>query len=447
MSLLTKQRLSFPMRLFGTLLCIIVYRLLSAIPLPYLKSDVLSGVLAADNGVNILSVLTGGALGRMSVAALGISPIISASILIQVVGIVIPRLQEAQRDGIVGQRYIQDVTLVVSVILAFCMAYPLAHQYQMLGFLTDNRMIIVALLCILMVCSSFVLSMIARLIDTYLFGNGVSVLLLVGVVSTIPSNLYRTIQQVSAWSMFDIPWLPTVLLFVSLMGIWMFVCWMLSCKMEIPLMYSRKLVNAEDKMNSVLPLQMLMNSILPVIFASMILSAPSFVSNLVGHEVRWLRIFDTNAWFNINDLLPSVLGIPIYVALIFLFSRYSQLIWLNEREIAENLRKANFVIEGVNPGVSTEMFLHEKIQRLNKYGSICLVIISFLPVVAGSIFGLPFLHIVGTSLVLIVAIIKELVYEFRVSCKGLQYTRMLHRLRFGRKQSDKLCLLQKTLKG
>ena len=438
---------SLPLRIFGTIMCIVLYRMLSSIPLPYVNGDYIRDLFGSDSSLGMLNLLTGGNLAQMSIAALGISPYITASIFLQLASVLVPGLAALQKDGFVGQKKFQQITVILSCFIAVFSGSMLVLNYRSAGLLISQEWYVAVIPICFLVASSTLLSLLGKIIDDHLFGNGISLFLLAGIVCNLPSSLSSSITTVREIGADSIGEYPAVGLFiVLLMVMFMFTCWMYACELRVPLMYSHKAVTKMDIVedSSVLPLKMLSSSVMPVIFASSVLAFPSLVQLFLGKQWSVLRIFNTSNWLKADDPFASI-GIIIYFGLIFFFSRYSQSLNVNEVEVSENLRKSGCVIQGVAQGRETELYLKDQFSKLNRMGSICLCLVSFLPILFSNVFHIGSIALIGTSLILLVSIVQDTWYNWKVEHKGQSYLACVPTLNSSRRNRDfDFCLLEKA---
>ena len=437
------KRLTLPQQMAGTLLCLLVYRLLSCVPLPFMNTAMIEILMGAGGSMGLLNVLTGGNLSRMSIAALGVSPYITASIFVQLFGIIIPPVAAMQRDGAVGRKKIKRLTVVLSGIFAVLTAAGMMCGYWQAGLLTVGAWYGAVVPGALMVAASLLVTWMGQLIDDKFFGNGVSLLLLAGIVSTLPGELWLIGKSV--WTAYQA--VGVAVFAVVLFVLFMFVYFMLRSERVYQVSYMTKISGAPlPKEDSVLSLKLLSSSVMPVIFASSVLAVPAVVQAIVGHEIEWMKIFQTNYWLR-PEIPWASAGIPIYLGLIFFFTRYSQSMSMNEIEMADALRKSGCVIEGVAPGLETELFLRKEMAQLNRLGALMLSLVAFLPIVGGQLFYLPSVSVFGTSMILIVSVVMDAWYVFRVEYKSLRYTRCQKKMIEGQQGKNQFVLLDQKVRG
>lgn len=436
-------RMPIKKRIVGTILCLIIYRLLSYIPLPFIRTEY---VMNTDQNATwgLFNLITGGNMFRMTVGSLGVSPYITASILVQFIGVLIPSVHELQKSGFVGQKKVKRLTVVFSIFTAFPNALMLTTQYKTNGALTTDVWYATVIQMVLLISCGVFLSYMGMYIDDHLFGNGLSLILVTGIVSSLPSELGSAFISLNDGKTLFGQVISDVMFVLLIGALMLFVCWMLDCGVNLPLAGSQKAIDENDSLavQNVLPLRMLSTSVMPVIFASSFLSIPNLLFYSSDGGQSWVDLFNMNKWFT-SDPWWASFGVIIYFGFIFIFARYSQMIELNEVEIADNLHKAGFVIRGVSPGRETEAFLKLWMGKLNKFGSLGLCAVAIIPVVVSRIFNIPSVSLLGTSLILLIHVIKDTWWSYRVEQHGQEYLKLLPVL-CSRRKGEAFCLLEKA---
>ena len=440
---LNTGRLSIKKRIIGTIACLIIYRLLSHVPLPFIRAEYTMNT-NQNSALGLFNLITGGNMFRMTVASLGVSPYITASIFVQLLGVLVPSVQNLQKSGFVGQRKLKRLTVIISMFTSLPNALMLTNQYRLSGALTTDAWYAFVIQVGLLICCGMFLSYMGMYIDDHFFGNGLSLILITGIVSSLPSELGGAFASLNEGKTLFGQIISDVMFVVLVGALILFVCWMLSCGVNLPLAGSQKAVDENDLINvqNVLPLKMLSTSVMPVIFASSVLSIPTLLFYTSAGRDSWVALFDINRWF-VAESWWSSFGILIYFMLIFMFSRYSQLVELNESEIARSLHESGFVICGVSPGRETEACLKLWMGKLNKMGSLGLCVVAVIPIIVSRIFNIPSISLLGTSLILLIHVIKDTWWAYRIEKHGQSYLKLLPILD-SRRKGEAFCLLEKA---
>ena len=435
------RRLSLNKRIAGTIVCLCIYRLLACIPLPFIRPEVINGTDQSGT-LALFNLMTGGSMFKMTIGALGVSPYITASIFIHLLGVMLPSLQNLQKSGFVGRRKIQQMTVVLSIITSLPTGLMLLQQYRAVGAVSSDEWYVSVIQLVLLIANGVLLSYMGMYIDDHLFGNGLSLILVTGIVSGLPTELWSAFSALNEGKTVGGQILSDSMFVLLILGLMLFMCWMLECGINLPLVGSQKFVDDEESkmIRNVLPLRMLTTNVMPIILASSIFSLPLMWFQTDG--ASWVDLFNMTKWFT-GETWWATFGIFIYFGLICLFGRYSQLIDLNEVEISETLRKAGFVIRGLSPGRETEAFLKMWMAKLNRSGSLGLCAVALAPVVVSKLFNIPSMSLLGTSLILIINIVRDTWTNYKIECHGREYTQLLPILE-SRRKGDAFCLLEKA---
>ena len=417
-----KRTLTFYQRVWVTIGILIGYRLLSHIPLPFVNAQYVQAMIETNGSLNMLNTLTGGNLESMSVVALGITPYITASIVLQLFGVCFPRLAQLQKEGSTGQKKMKRITTVVAVLLGGVQSIGMMVGYGSRGMLSSYAWYTILIPTVILIAGVFLLSFLGQYITDHLFGNGISLILTVGIVCSYPgdaSDLFSALTGADALIWKIVFAVLGVLAIVALFG---FSVWLMYCEKRIHITYNGKLAmdGPAARQESVIPLKLVGGSVVPVIFASSILTIPGLIQSFFGTDIAWLHVFNTNYWLFPEEPWAS-LGMVLYFAMIIGFSYYYQALNLNEKDLAQQLKKQGGVIEGVRPGRPTELYLHRQMRYLTLLGGLGLCVIAFVPIVVSATLNLGKLSFLGTSIIITVSVLMETGKKFLAERKGLSY--------------------------
>lgn len=396
-------------KLLYTLLIIVVFRLGSAIPVPFLETAAISSMFGANSGnlLGYLNMLTGGALSMATVFALSISPYITASIVIQLLTIAIPSLEKLAKEGAEGKKKINMITRCSTVALALIQAY--AYYVTLKGYNAvetfDNtweNVLVVVTILFMFTAGSMLVMWLGERIDEKGIGNGISMILFAGIVSGGPNLVstlwsYLTLGEVKYY--FFVPAL--VIIFVLLIA---FIVLMNEAERRIPVQYAKRVVGRKQYggQSTHIPVKVTMAGVLPIIFAGALLAIPATIEAFVNVKegsfwYGFFRLFDQDTWFY------SVL----YFILIVAFSYFYIAIQYNPTEMANNLQKNNGAIPGIRPGKPTADFISRIIGKITFIGAIFLGIIALLPTIIGAVSGISNVTIGGTTIIIVVSVALE----------------------------------------
>lgn len=406
--------LSFKQRLFGTLSCVIVYVLMLLIPIPFANraaaADYISG-----SGLSIFERLTGGDLSNVSFAALGISPYISASILLQLAGVVIPAVHTMQKNGSAGERALKRITFIITIIISLLLSFGFASSYATNGLLTSSSPMTIFLTGISFTIGVVVLCSLAFLITEYFFGNGVSIFLFCGIVRTLIRDFisyYFLISEkfpgVARYCIFG-------LVLALAVGFFVFIAWLNRKDKLIPVVRPMRLssTGALDVKYTSIPIRMLSGGVMPAVFASSMFAFPRLIASFVGSSASWLDIFDSSKWFLNGVPQIALVGCLVYFGFILWAEFYCQSLSASPSEMADSFKQGSAVVNGLMPGKTTEAFLKKEFSQAAKRSSLVMAGIVILPMIVSSWFSVPMMGFIGTSSVIVVVVFCELLAEFR----------------------------------
>lgn len=401
-------------KILFTLFILVVVRLGSLITVPGISADTIEEYLsnALGDSFNLFSSFTGGSFDQMSIFALNVTPYITSSIIIQLLTIAIPALEELQRDGEDGRKKITAITRILTVGLAILESSGLAISLGQKGYMDDYGVwSVLSMIIILTTGSTFVMWLGERVTERGV-GNGISVILLINIISTMPNdfkNLYTQFMKgQDAVRMFLIGLLIVAIVVVVVV----LVCMLQGAERRIPVQYAKKIQGRRQvggQMSNI-PLKVNTAGVIPVIFASSILSIPSIIVSLSGASTSGvggsiIQGLNQSYWFN-----PSYpwgfLGLGIYILLVFFFAYFYTSITFNPMEIANNLKKSGGFVPGIRPGKPTQDYLNRILNYIIFIGAVGLLIVAMIPMFFNGYFSTSF-SFGGTSIIIVVGVVIE----------------------------------------
>lgn len=396
-------------KLIYTMFILFIVRLGSAIPVPFLDPAALKAMLSSGgNLLGYLDVLTGGALGNATLLALSISPYITSSIVIQLLTVAIPALERMAKNGEDGQKKLKKIGRYTTVGLALLQAVAFytmfRNGYGAVKYTTGFAGVIAAITIISSFTAGAMLVVwLGERIDEKGIGNGISLILFVGIVSRGPGAIYKLIAE-------NIPRGPQYYVLVPLVGVLFvlliaFIVVMNNAERRIPVQYAKKVVGRKmyGGQSSFIPIKVNMSGVLPVIFASTFLAIPGTINS-------FLQLDPNSFWgsflsaFNYNTWLYAVL----YFLLIIGFNYFYIAIQYNPVEMANNIRKNNGAIPGIRPGKPTSDFIVKIISKVTLVGALMLAAIAILPIILGAVTGMN-IALGGTSIIILVGVALDTV--------------------------------------
>lgn len=402
-------------RILFTLIMLVFIRMVSQITVPGVNSEFLKSYFGDNEAFNLMNAFTGGGLERLSVFALGVTPYITSSIIIQLFTISFPRLEQLAKEGESGRKkltkYTQYVTLVLSLVSSISMVIGFRNQ-----MLITRNYLTYAVAAATLTGGSMILVWLGNRITEKGIGNGISMILLFNILSRMPQDmktLYECFMQGKTWTKMTMAGL------VIAMTIVVVICLTLllnSAERRIPVVYTQKMQGrrfAGDGASNI-PMKVNTAGVMPVIFATSLMTFPALILGLLGKTPNgiWATVtkaLNSNNWFDPSDWLPTV-GYILYVLLLIFFAYYYTTITFNSAEIANNLKKAGATIPGKRPGKDTELYIQKILKHVIMIGVIGLLIVCTIPLVISGVTGAN-VSFGGTSLIIIVSVILEAVKQ------------------------------------
>ena len=408
-------------RLRFVLLAIIVYRIGAHIPVPGINPDRLAALFDQNQGtiLSLFNMFSGGALERMSILALGIMPYISASIIMQVMTVVSPHLEQLKKEGEAGRRKINQYTRYGTVVLAtvqsFGMAVGLANQG--IAFSAGFNFYFVAV--VTMVAGAVFLMWLGEQVTERGIGNGISILIFAGIVAGLPSAIGQSFEAARQGDLNILALLAIAVLAVATVG---FVVFMERGQRRITINYAKRQQGRQvfAAQTSHLPLKVNMAGVIPPIFASSILLFPASVGQWFGQTegMEWLQ----------DIALALGPGQPLYIILfavcIVFFCYFYTAIMFNPREVADNLKKSGAFIPGIRPGEQSARYIDTVLGRLTLFGALYITAVSLMPQFLVVAWNVPF-YFGGTSLLIVVVVVMDFMAQVQSHLMSHQYESLM----------------------
>lgn len=419
-------------KLLFTLFILIITRLGSQLPIPGIDSARISEYLNSllGDSFNLLNSFTGGSFESMSVFALNVTPYITSSIIIQLLTIAIPALEELHRDGEDGRKKINNITRVVTLALAVLESAGLAIGFGRQGLLSDfSPLIVIEMIVCLTAGAVFVMWLGEQITDKGI-GNGISIILLINIVSRMPSDFYSLYQKfVQGKQIGGIVIAVAVIAFV-IIGTFILTILLNDAERRIPVQYSKKLQGRKQigGQGSVLPVKVNTASVIPIIFSSSLLQFPLVIQQLVGANPDGIPGFifsclNQSNWCDPEHPERSV-GLVVYLLLTVLFAYFYTSITFNPLEIANNMKKQGGFIPGIRPGKPTVDYLNAILNYIIFVGAVGLCIIAVIPIFFNGYFGAN-VSFGGTSLIIIAGVVLETIKQIESQMLVRHYTGFL----------------------
>lgn len=398
-----------PMCKIAVILVVIIFvRFGSSYPLPFVNQDYMRMILGIQ-GLAFLNSITGGSMQQMSFFALSISPYITASIIMQLMTVVFPSLEEMQKDGKTGRERFKRITQAVAVTLSVIQSVAMAVGLGARGLLVSYTLAAVAAASVTWSIGSIVLIGISSFIDWMEVGSGISILLCANILSTFPSDVFALRDMFVSRKIPAVAVLNTCLIIAAFLAVLGACVVLASASREVPVVNSRKMAGTLDKASFPIPLNTC--SVMPVIFASSILSLPIIVSQFTGTAksgvpMHIMRCLTTGEWFKPEQPLYTI-GAALYFGLTTLFTYFYLDIGFNPYEIADNLKRSGATIPGIRPGTPTVEYIRKVSTRIALAGNTATTLLILAMHAVCNAYGLGALSIAGTSVIILVGVVTE----------------------------------------
>ena len=414
-------------RLLFLVLALVVYRLGTHIPVPGINPDVLADLFRQNEGgiLGLFNMFSGGALSRFSIFALGIMPYISASIIMQLMSVVVPSLEAIKKEGEAGRRKITQYTRYGTVVLALVQAIGIsvALEAQPNLVIVPGTLFTVTTVLSLVTGTMFVMWLGEQITERGL-GNGISIIIFAGIVAGLPSAMAGLFDLVRTNAMST---LSALFILVVVVLVTAFVVLVERGQRKITVNYAKRQVGNKlyQGQSSHLPLKLNMAGVIPPIFASSIILFPATISSWFasGDNIRWLSDFAA-------ALAPrQPLYITLYAAAIIFFCFFYTALVFNSRETADNLKKSGAFVPGIRPGEQTSRFIDKILTRLTLGGALYITLVCLLPEFLVMRWNVPF-YFGGTSLLIIVVVTMDFMAQVQAYMMSHQYDSLLKKANF-----------------
>lgn len=406
-------------KILFTALVFFVFRLLAHIPLPAVDIVKLKQIFANSQFLSLLNIFSGGTLSRFSVVAVGISPYISASIIMQLAGMIFPKIKEMQKDGEAGRERLNQYTRILAVPFGIVQSVSVIALLNSQGLLVSHDLFTLLTTIVTLVAGAMILMWLGELVSEYGLGNGISVVMVAGILSQVPTSLAQT------FSIVDQEQLLSLATFALVFGLVIaLVVFMNEAVRKVQIQYAKRTRGSRTYGGQIshLPIRVNVAGVMPIIFALSIMMAPSLIARLLisSSQENLMAIGEKmSVWFSQGSLIYMI----CYFLIVFVFTFFSAVIFFNAQDLADELKKSGAFIQGIRPGGPTRKFLEYVVTRVTFAGALFLGLIAILPSIVQSLTGLQSLAVGGTSVLIVVSVILELSKQVESLTVGQDYDR------------------------
>ena len=405
-------------KILFTLAMMVVIRFGSQLPVPGTNRDYFALLFASQAGdvFNLFNAFTGGSFSNFSVLALSITPYITSSIIMQLLTIAIPKLEEMQQDGEEGRKKIASITRYVTVALALLQSGAMAIGFGNQGLLQEyNALNVITVIAALTAGSAFLMWIGERITERGV-GNGISIILVINILSTIPNDFVNLAQQFVIGKAPAIAILAAVVILAIVLGMIVFIVLLNSGTRNIPVQYAQKVQGRRSVggQSSKIPLKVNTSGVIPVIFASSIMQFPIIICSFFGVQATgfWgevLKVLNSSNWCKISAPVYSI-GLVIYIVLVVAFAYFYTSVSFNPMMIADNLKRQGGFVPGIRPGRPTTEYLSKVLNYIVFIGAVGLLVVAVVPFICSGVFNAS-VSFGGTSLIIVVSVILETIKQ------------------------------------
>ena len=405
-------------KLLFTLGMLVVIRLGSQLPVPGVDRHYFSNWFAQQTGdaFNFFDAFTGGSFLNMSILALNITPYITSSIIMQLLTIAIPKLEEMQKEGEDGRKKIASITRYVTIALALIESTAMAVTFGRGGLLENyNFLNVITVIAALTAGSAFLMWLGERITESGV-GNGISIVLVINIISRIPQDITQLFEQFVFGKAIAVGAVAALIILAIILAMVVLVIILNDATRKIPVQYAKKVQGRKmvGGQTSSIPMKVNTSGVIPIIFASSLMQLPVIVCGFAGYKgtgfwAHVLRGLSSSNWCNPREPVYSI-GLVVYIALVIFFAYFYTSITFNPIEIAENMKKQGGFIPGIRPGRPTSEYLTKILNYIVFIGAVGLTIVCVIPFVFNGVFGAQ-VSFGGTSLIIIVSVVLETIKQ------------------------------------
>ena len=408
-------------KLLYVLFALIIVRIGCNIPVPGVEANVIQEMFNNNQALGFLDVMTGGSFSRMSIFALNITPYITASIILQLLTIAVPRLEEMQKDGEDGRKKINEYTRYLSIVLAIVEGVAIIIGFRNQNLFSDGGYVPLIVAVVALTAGAAFLMWLGEQITEKGVGNGISIILLINIVARIPSdlsNLYTT--YIAGAGNITEAIVAGVIILAIIVAMFVFIVWLQDGERRIPVQYAKKIQGHKvaGGQSTHIPLKVNTAGVIPVIFASSMMSLPVVIASFAGIRPatgpnatvfqKLLTVCNQSDWCKIGSWgeFKYSLGLLVYIVLVIFFAYFYTSVTFNPLEISNNMKKQGGFIPGIRPGKPTTDYLTSVLNSIVFLGAIGMVIVCVVPIFFSGAFGAD-VSFSGTSLIIVVGVVIE----------------------------------------
>ena len=421
-------------RIFFTFFMLVVIRIGSQLPIPGVDGEVFSQWFEnqAANGLGFFDAVTGGSFTNMSVFALNITPYITSSIIMQLLTVAIPKLEEMQRDGEEGRKKIVEITRYLTVALALIESIAMTIGFYRGNYLINKSPLTVIMVITTLTAGSAVLMWIGERITEKGVGNGISIVLTINIISSMPSDFGALWEQFISGKSYAKGTVAALIILAVVLAVVVFVVLLQGAERRIPVQYSKKIQGRKQVggQQTHIPLKVNTAGVIPVIFAQSLMQTPVIIASVIGKGngtgigSKILRGLSQSNWCDPEQPVYSI-GLIVYIVLLIAFAYFYTQITFNPLEVANNMKRSGGFIPGIRPGKPTSDYLNRILNYIVFIGAVGLTFIAIIPIFFNGMFNAQ-VSFGGTSIIIIVGVIIETLKQIESQMRVRYYKGFLN---------------------
>ncbi len=413
-------------KILFTIFILIIFRMLAHITIPGADVEAIKTLIdnKGQNALGVFSMLTGGAMENFSIILMGLTPYINASIIMQLLAVIVPSIENLKKEGEAGQKKISQYTRMLTVPLAFVQSYgmiSLINKFSSVQIVDTQSMTVMLPIMLTVTAGTILLMWLGELVTEKGIGNGISLMIFAGIVSTVPRQIAGTYQAADPLTMILLA-LATILLTI-------FVVYISEGERRVPVIYASKKSSASSK--SFLPLKINQAGMIPIIFALSVVSFPSIIGVFMAKsDSQTLQNIATFAQENLNPASPTIWYNIVYALLIFGFTYFYVSLVFDPKKIAKNIQSRSGFIPGYRPGKETERFLGLTTNRLCFWGGAFLSFVAIFPLIFQKMIGGSStesgvaLFVSGAGIIIVVSVVLDIIRRINAHLVTQNYDKL-----------------------
>jgi len=398
---------------------LLVFRLLSAIPMPGIDSSKLATYFSSNQFLGLIDVFSGGGLSKLSIVMLGVGPYVTSSIIMQLLTMMVPKMKAMyHEEGEAGRKKFNQYSRLLTIPIAFIQGFAYLSLLASGGLVAKLTTVEMITSITIITAGAMLLMWIGEIMTEFGIGNGTSIIIFAGIVSRLPTDISRAYQT------FDVSQIPMYLAFLGVFLVVIFgVVYISEAERPIPVTYAKRIRGSTTTggVSTYLPLRVNQAGVIPIIFALSILMFPQMIAKFFSTAASSSEAVKNIAG-NIYNFLANhwVYGVSYFI-LVFLFTYFYTAVTFDPTSVSENLQKNGAFVPGVRPGEATAEYLGKVLTRITLVGAIFLGLIAVLPTVVQSVTGISSMAIGGTALLIVVSVVIDLIKKVEAQISIREY--------------------------